>query len=96
MGQVPLNLTWQWVTAAWENMDADWLGQEIFDIMTQAGIRGDLDNLVRCQASFLTTLCPAGTPTRDCWLWSWRLAYSTITDMNSVTHRRRAQGVATA
>lgn len=69
---------WQWLAGLCAHADADWLGQEIFDILKQAIMHGDIEDLVCCQASLLTMICPAGTPTPDCWLWSWRLAYNAV------------------
>ena len=68
------------------------MGQEIFDIVRQTSMHGDIEDLVHCQAGILATICPAGTPTRDCWLWSWRLAQDAAIDQRVRSHLRQLRG----
>jgi hypothetical protein len=88
--------TWRWLSAMSEHVGVDWLGQEIFDIMMGATLHGDIANLVHCQARILASICPSGAPTRESWLWSWRLANNAATSHRWLTQVRPVHGTAAA
>jgi hypothetical protein len=75
--------TWQWLTAMCEQAHVDWLNQEIFFHITQAFLHDSVDELVWSQSRILAKICPTGVPTREQWLWSWRLSNHIVND-----HRR--------